>query len=126
MQEIKIRMKKLSDFKGEKGIEVAADVLEVCLDILADKKNMEQKNEKQPIKMFSSFMKNSPENMKKIFAILSEIDPAEYDCDGAEAMTNMLLLANDPIMLGLFLSPGQSAEGENSGSGSENTTVPEM
>ena len=109
MQEIKIRMKKPSDFKGEKGIEVAADVLEVCLDILADKKNMEQKNEKQPIKMFSSFMKNSPENMKKIFAILSEIDPAEYDCDAAEAMTNMLLLANDPIMLGLFLSPGQSA-----------------
>lgn len=126
MQETKIRMKKLSDFKGEKGIEVAADVLEVCLDILADKKNMEQKNEKQPIKMFSSFMKNSPENMKKIFAILSEIDPAEYDCDGAEAMTNMLLLANDPIMLGLFLSPSQSAEGENSGSGSENTTAPEM
>lgn len=126
MQEIKIRMKKLSDFKGEKGIEVAADVLEVCLDILANKKNMEQKNKKNPIKMFSSFMKNSPESMKKIFAILSEIDPAEYDCDGAEAMTNMLLLANDPVLLGLFISPGQSAEEESSGSGSENTTAPEM
>ena len=126
MQDIEIRMKKLSDFKGEKGIEIAADVLEVIFDILSNKKNMEQKSEENPIKMFSSFMKNSPKSMKKIFAILSEIDPSEYDCDGAEAMTNMLLLANDPVLLGLFISPGQSAEEESSGSGSENTTAPEM
>lgn len=119
-----IRMKKLSDFKDEKGIEIAADVLSVILEILSDEKNRAQKNEKRPVKMFSAFMKNTPEKMKEIFAILSEIDPAEYACDGAEAMTNMLILANDPVMMTLFFSQSQSSEGKTSGSGLGNTEAP--
>lgn len=116
-----VRMKQLSDFKDEKGIEIAADVLSVIRDILSDEKNREQRSEKRPAKMFSVFMKNSPEKMKEIFAILSEIEPEEYVCDGAEAMTNMLILANDPVMMTLFFSQSQSAEEKISGSGLENT-----
>ena len=125
-KEPEIRMKKLSDFKDEKGIEKAADVLAVILEIISDEKNREHKNEKRPFKMFSYFMKNSPEKMKEIFAILSEIDPAEYACDGAEAMTNILILANDPVMMTLFFSQSQSTEEKTSGSGSENTEAQEQ
>lgn len=114
-------MKKLSDFQDEKGIEIASDLLGIILDILADKKNQAQSTEKNPIKMFSAFMKNSPAEMRRIFAILSEEDPAEYHCNGAQAMENMLVLSNDPILIGLFISQGQTGDATSSGSASENT-----
>lgn len=114
-------MKKLSDFKDERGIEIAAKVLSIIMDILANKKNAEKSNEKTPLAMFSSFMQNSPKEMKRIFAILSEEDEGKYTCDGAEAMQNMLLLANDPILVGLFISQGRKGDATSSGSASENT-----
>ena len=114
-------MKKLSDFKDGKGIEVAARLLEIIMDILADQKNLEQKGETNPVKMFSAFMANSPEKMREMFAVLSECDPAEYHCNGAEALTNMLLLANDPVLISLFISQSQMRDATSSGSVSGNT-----
>jgi hypothetical protein len=114
-------MRKLSDFKDEKGIQIAAEVLAIIMDILANKKNAEQAGAKTPLAMFSAFMKNSPKEMKKIFAILSEKEEAEYTCDGAEAMTNMLILANDSILVNLFISQGRTGDAKSSGSASENT-----
>lgn len=114
-------MKKLSDFKDEKGISVAARVLSVIIEILANKKNLEQKESQSPLAMFSAFMENSPAEMKKIFSILSEKKESEYTCDGAEAMQNMLTLANDPIIVGLFISQSRTGGAKSSGSASENT-----
>ena len=113
-------MKKLSDFKDEKGIEIAARILAIIMDILANKKNANQATAKTPLAMFSAFMQNSPEEMKKIFAILSEKDENNYTCNGAEAMTNMLILANDSILVGLFTSQGQTGDATSSGSVLEN------
>ena len=114
-------MKKLSDFKDEKGIEIASEVLSVIMEMLADERNRSQEKEKNRFKMFTAFMKNSPEKMKEIFAILSEKDAKSYHCDGAEAMTNIMIMANDPIMLGLFLSQSQTGDAKSSGSVSGNT-----
>lgn len=114
-------MKKLSDFKDGKGIEIASRVLAVIMDILSDQRNMAQKGESNPVKMFSAFMENSPEKMKDIFAILSETDPKEYHCNGAEALTNMLLLANDPVIISLFTSQSQMRDATSSGSAAEST-----
>lgn len=114
-------MKKLSDFKDEKGIEIASEVLSVIMEMLADERNRAQNGEKNRFKMFTAFMKNSPDKMKEIFAILSEKDAKSYHCDGADAMTNMMILANDPIILGLFLSQSQKGDAKSSGSVSEST-----
>ena len=114
-------MRKLSDFRDEKGIEIAAQVLAIIMDILSNKENMDHTTAKTPLAMFSAFMQNSPKEMRKIFAILSEKDEKDYTCDGAEAMTNMLILANDPILVGLFISQGQTGDATSSGSASENT-----
>ena len=114
-------MKKLSDFKDEKGIEIASDVLSVIMEMLADERNRAQHGEKNRFKMFTAFMRNTPEKMMEIFAILSEEDVKSYHCDGAEAMTNTLILANDPIILGLFLSQSQTGDAKSSGSVSEST-----
>ena len=114
-------MKKLSDFKDEKGIEVAAEILSIIMEILADNRNAKQASAKTPLAMFSAFMQNSPAQMKKIFAILSEKDAKEYSCNGAEALENMLVLANDPIVVGLFISQSQTGDATSSGSASEKT-----
>lgn len=113
-------MKKLSDFKDEKGIEIAAQVLSVIMDILAKKENKKPSEAKSPLAMFSAFMQNSPKEMRKIFAILSEEDPEKYTCDGAQAMLNMLVLANDPILVSLFTSQSRAGDATSSGSASEN------
>jgi hypothetical protein len=113
-------MKKLSDFKDEKGIVVASQILSVIMEILADKKNLEQSG-KSPAVMFGEFMKNCPVEMKKIFAILSEEDPESYHCDGTEAIMNMMVLANDPVILSLFISQGQTGDAKSSASVLENT-----
>ena len=112
-------MKKLSDFRDGKGIEVAANVLAVIMDILSDQKNMAMRHEQNPVKMFTAFMSNSPDKMREIFAILSEVDVSEYHCDGAEALTNMLILANDPVLVSLFMSQSQMRDATSSGSASE-------
>ena len=39
-------MKKLSDFKDEKGIEIASEVLSVIMEMLADERNRKQEGEK--------------------------------------------------------------------------------
>ena len=114
-------MKKLSDFKDEKGIEVASSVLAVIMDILTDERNLAMRGETNAIKMFTTFMANSPDKMRRIFAILSETDEKKYHCNGAEAMANMLLLANDPIIVGLFTLQGQKGDAISSGSVSEST-----
>ena len=119
-------MKKLSDFKDERGIEIAADVLAVCMEMLTDPRNMAQKDEKSPFKMFSAFMKNSPVKMMQIFAILSEQDPASYHCDGAEAMTNILIMVNAPIIMRLFLSQRQTGDAKSSGSAMASTEEQEQ
>lgn len=115
------KMKKLSDFEGEKSIVIAAKVFDVFMGILADERNTAQKTETNPVKMFSAFMQNSPKEMKKIFAILSEEDVETYNCNGADAMLNILMLANDPVLVGLFLSQGQTGDAKSSASVSENT-----
>ena len=64
-------MKKLADFKNEEGIVVASKILPIIIEILSVEKNRESENEKNPLAMFSNFMKNSPAEMKRIFAIIS-------------------------------------------------------
>lgn len=119
-------MKKLSDFKDNEGIVVASRVLAVIMDMLSNQKNMEQQHERSPVKMFSAFMENSPDKMREIFAILSEENPNEYHCDGAQALANMLLLANDPVVVSLFTSQSQTRGATASGSASENTEDKQM
>ena len=113
-------MKKLAEFKDEKSIEVAAKVLGAITDILGNKKNLKQKNEKNPFKMFSAFMQNSPKEMMRLFAILSDKED-EYHCDGNEALMNMLKIVDDPLLISLFISQSQTGDATSSGSVSENT-----
>ena len=114
-------MKQLSEFKDNRGIEVAAEILGIILEMQQNEKNAAAHKEKTPVKMFSTLMKNSPDEMRQIFALLSEEDTADFHCNGAEALTDMLIMANDPIIVSLFMLPGQTGDATSSASHSENT-----
>lgn len=116
-------MKKLSDFKGRDGIIVASKLTGIIMTILANKVNHDLKNETNPLKLFTAFTENNPDEMMEIFAILCEKDPKNYNPDGSEAMTNLLMLAADPLIVGLFISQGQMGDATSSASPSENTEV---
>lgn len=113
-------MKKLAEFKGRDGIVVASKLTGIIMTILANKKNQAMNGEKNPLKLFTAFTENNPDEMMEIFAILSEKSTEEYTCDGAEAMTNLLTLASDPLIVGLFISQGQTRGATSSVSASEN------
>lgn len=114
-------MKRLQDFEGNEAIITAAKVLGVIIEILKDPRNAEMKGEENGVTLFTAFMQNSPEKMREIFAILSEKEPAEYTCNGTEAIFNMMVLANDPIIMSLFTAQSQKRDATSSGSASENT-----
>lgn len=114
-------MKKLSDFSGREGIIVASKLTGIIMTILANKKNSALHGETNALKLFTAFTENNPDEMMEIFAILSGKAPGEYTCDGAEAMTNLLTLAGDPLIVGLFISQRQTGDATSSASLSENT-----
>lgn len=116
-------MKKLSDFKDEKAMSVVADLMEPIMDIVGNENNKNAAKSKDGIAMFKGFFKNSPRSMMDIFAVLSEIDPAEYHCDGVEVLQNIMQLASDEKMISLFTSQSQMGDATSSGDASENTGV---
>ena len=116
-------MKQLSEFTDERGVQVAADVLCALTNIRKNEKNkkyFESGKDLTVAEMLSEAMKNTPEEMMKIFAVLSEKDPAEYHCTASEAMINTMLLAADNSFLLLFISQSREAKAAtSSGSVSE-------
>jgi hypothetical protein len=113
-------MKRLSDFKDEAGIAVVADLLEPIFSILAKSDNKKMAD-KSGVAMLTGFFKNSPSDMKKVLAILSEVDPAEYHCNGITVARDLITLASDKELLSLFTSAEPATPTESLGSASENT-----
>lgn len=111
-------MKKLSEFEGVEGVEKAAEVMEEITEISANEKNTVDNNDSL-IKMYTMFMKNNPRNMMNIFAILSDEDPKEYTCNGAEAVQNMYFLISDRLVNTLFISQVRKTGATSSGPASQ-------
>ena len=113
-------MKKLADFKGTDAIRAAAKVLGILSRILSDERNKDAKAD-NVMGLFLQFAENSPNEMREIFAVLSEQDAKTFQPDGAEAFACLKTLANDPAIAGLFLSQRRTGDATSSGAASENT-----
>lgn len=109
-------MKKLSEFKDEKAIEVISELISPIFEIFSNAKNLELKDEQSAAVMFGKFFKNSPKAMMKIFAILSEEDPETYHCNGIEVAKNLVDLVSDKDLLELFISRRQTGDATSSAS----------
>lgn len=94
-------MKKLSEFTGDKAFEVVSELMGPIVDILRveENRNMERTTR---FDMFKTFLANSPDAMRRIFAILCETEEKEFSPTAADIMRYTMLLISDDDFISLF------------------------
>ena len=97
---------KLSDFKGEKAIEVFADLLEPIADILSDNEivTLVQSDDFKQIDVIKKILKGHPESVIQILAILEEKDPKTYEPNIVSLPKKLIEIFNDEALKDLFTS----------------------
>ena len=111
---------KLSDIKGEKAIEVLADLLEPVAEIMADKEVVALVRSGQKLKAVSAALKKHKKACLTILALTDGEDPETYSPSILAIPMKGVELLNDPELMSLFSS--QSQEDKTfSGSATENT-----
>lgn len=95
---------KLSDFKGEKAIEVFADLLEPVSEIVKDSeiRNMFEKENVSHIEVIKKLLKGHSKEVIKILAILEDKNPEEYEVNLVTLPKILLEILNDKDFMSLF------------------------
>lgn len=109
---------KLSEFKDEKAIEVVANLLDPICNIVANPENEKAKS-KNVAAFLGAMLRNNRKDVMDMLAILNDEDPADFHCNAASVLKNVLELASDKELMQLFGAQGKTAA--SSGSASENT-----
>lgn len=94
-------MKKLAEFKDEAGLEVAAALLEPISKIAANAANVEARGQ-SVIEFASAMLRNSPEEVKTILAIMDEQNREEYHYSAGTVLAGLVGILGDPDMMALF------------------------
>lgn len=120
---------KLSEYKGEKALDILADIIEPAATIMADKEVANfAKSGKPVIKLIKPLIKNHKREVIEIMAILEGEDPEEY-AEKVNLFTlpaKLLELLNDQDLKSLFTSQGQKTEETSSGSAMESIEAKEQ
>lgn len=115
---------KLSDIRGEKAIEMLADLMEPVAEIMADKEVVVQIRGGQKIKGIAAALRGHKKACLTILALTEGENPETYSPNIFAIPKKGLELLNDPELMSLFTS--QSQEGKtSSGSAMENTEAGE-
>lgn len=112
---------KLSEIKGEKAIEVIAEIIEPATEILADPKVKLAARAKKIPTAVALALKNHPKAVLHLLAALDGEDPETYKPSLVEIPKNLLELFNDPELASLFTYSDQTEAAESPGPQSENT-----
>lgn len=112
---------KLSEIKGEKAIEVIAEIIEPATEILNDPKVKLAARSKNIASAASIALKNHPKAVLHLLAALDGEDPETYNPSLVEIPKKLLELFNDPDLASLFTSSDQTEAAESPGPQSENT-----
>lgn len=116
---------RLSDFKDEKGVEVVAKLMAPICKIAANPENAKVKG-KTKLELASAMFRNNPTEVKEMLAILADVDPAEYRCNGATVLMGLFEMLADPELMQLFGLRSKTQGPTCSGAQSENTEAPEQ
>lgn len=102
---------KLSDFKGEKAIEVFADLLDPIAEILTDNEIVKlfQSEDVKQIEVIKKILKGHSESVVQILAILEDEDPKTYQPNIVTLPKKLIELFNDEALKDLFTSQSQDA-----------------
>jgi hypothetical protein len=115
---------KLSDYKGEKALDVLANMLEPATEILADNEVANGiKRGDIPVKIVKVAIQRHKRAVIELLAALNDMPPDEY-AEQVSLLTlpkQLLELMNDEDVQSLFSSRGQMTEAQFSGSAMEST-----
>lgn len=118
---------KLSEFKGEKAIEVFADLLEPVSEILADEEIYKSiQNGLPQIVVIKKVMKKHPKAVITLLAVLDDEDPETYEVGFTTIPIKLMELMSDEALVDLFTSQGRKEDETVSGSAMENTEGDEI
>lgn len=114
---------KLSDIKGEKALDMVADLIEPISEIMADEKVKKIYSGQPKLKLAQYIIKNHKKSIIEILAILNEEKPEEYVKKITLTTLPIIIidLLNDEELLNLFSSQSQITEETSSGSAMGNT-----
>lgn len=93
---------KLSDFKGDKGIEVVGKLLLPVSNMAANKEVVRAMKKGGLPQMLAAALVNCPKDMKEMLAVLNDKPVEEYEVDGAIILAEVFKLFEDEALLKLF------------------------
>lgn len=109
---------KLSEVKGEKALDMLADLIEPIMEIIEDKevskilKSRHSKDKADSTKIIlgravSAAIKNHKKAVITILATLDDIPVDQYECNLLSLPKKMMDIINDPAIFDLFTSQSQ-------------------
>lgn len=116
---------KLADFKGEKGIAIAARIMRPIAMIVNNPKVKELHEQKgvTVLDMVGAMVENEPEQAMELFAILNEKDVEEYKANSTAAnlLEDLYSMFADDDLMSLFGLRAKKTEKTPSSSATGNT-----
>lgn len=111
---------RLSDFKGEEAIEVLADMIEPVAEILGDEE-IRNSIDGNKVKLVSLILKRHSKDVIQLLAAMERESVEEYEkkINLFTLPMKLMEIVNDPDVVLLFQSQGQTRDAKFSGSASE-------
>ncbi len=110
----------LSEIKGERALEVIADLIDPITNLVKDKKFKAIVDSGTQMDVVKFILKEHPKEILFILATINDKDPATYQPTLIELPKMVLDLISDPDVKSLFKSQSQSEQLASSGSVTEN------
>lgn len=112
---------KISEIKGERALEVIADLIDPITEMVKDTGFKDTIDNGDRVAVAKYLLKNHSKNVLTVLALINEEDPDTYK-PSLIAIPKMLLdLFNDPDVMSLFGLQDQNTELASSGPAMENT-----
>lgn len=112
---------KLSEIKGERALEVLADLIDPIKELLQDEKLKEMRSESNKLDIVKYLLKNHQKDVLTILALINGENPETYEPSILTLPVMVMDFINDPDVAGLFGLRSQTTELASSGSAMENT-----
>ena len=107
---------KLSDIKGEKALEIIADLIDPISVMVQDKGFKKVVDTGSQLDVVKFLLKNHGKEIIIVLALINEKDPKTYEPSLVELPRLVLDLINDPDIMSLFKSQSQTEQLASSGS----------
>lgn len=114
---------KLSEIKGEKAIDLLADLLDPVGEILEDEKiiKMVRSGKATRVEIVKVVLKRHKKAVIEILALMDGEDPKTYEVNVLTLPSKLLEILNDQDFINLFTSQGQKITEQLSGSATGTT-----